>query len=129
MDKERFKLCVRTYYPFAEFYDYGKDEIEVAQKLPKDYWAEPDEQWLGYSHFMHGLSWAKGDLVVDYDKVEGSPKHQEQVLLDYLKQLSSVGVRGYIIHNVPPLSAIFPPKPKEPLFKRLFEWVKKELKP
>lgn len=129
MDKEHFKLCVRTYYPFAEFYEFKDDELDVAQNLPKNYWAEPDKQWLGYFHFMHGLRWVKGDLLISWTKVKGSPKHQEQVLLDYLKQLSTVGIHDgtYILHNVPPVAAIYPPKPKqkETLFGRLIKRILK----
>lgn len=128
MDKEFFKLCVRTYYPFAEFYEFKHDELEVAQNLPKDYWAEPDKQWLGYFHFMHGLRWAKGDLLIAWTRIKGSQKHQEQVLLDYLKTLSTVGIHDgrYILHNVPPVAAIYPtkhypPKQKETLFGRLIK--------
>lgn len=131
MDKDFFKLCVRTYYPFAEFYEFKTDELDVAQNLPKNYWAEPDKQWLGYFHFMHGLRWAKGDLFIAWTRIKGSQEHQEQVLLNYLKTLSTVGIHGgaYILHNVPPVAAIYPPKPKqkqkETLFGRLLGWVKR----
>ena len=123
MDKEFFKLCVRTYYPFAEFHEFKPDELDVAQNLPKDYWAEPDKQWLGYFHFMHGIRWVKGDLLFWGNKIEGSQKHQEKVLLDYLKILSTVGLHDgrYILHNVPPVAAIYPPKQKETLFGRLIK--------
>lgn len=131
MDKEFFKLCVRTYYPFSVFYEFKDDELDVAQNLPKNYWADPDKQWLGYFHFMHGLRWVKGDLFINWAKIKGSQKHKEQFLLDYLKQLSSVGFYDgrYILHNVPPVAAVYPPKPKqkqkETLFGRLLGWVKR----
>ena len=37
MERERFMLCVRTYYPFARFFEFKPDELDVAQDLPKDY--------------------------------------------------------------------------------------------
>jgi hypothetical protein len=71
MERDHFILCVRTYYPFARFFEFKPDELDVAQDLPKNYWAEPDKQWLGYFHFINGLRWDHGKVYVHWDRIKG----------------------------------------------------------
>lgn len=132
MERDHFILCVRTYYPFARFFEFKPDELDVAQDLPKNYWAEPDKQWLGYFHFINGLRWDHGKLFINWNRITGKPAHQEKVLLEALKKLCTVGPFGdgcFVVHNVPPVAAIYPPKPPKPMPKRLLErvadWFKK----
>jgi hypothetical protein len=126
MERDHFILCVRTYYPFARFFEFKPDELDVAQDLPKNYWAEPDKQWLGYFHFINGLRWDHGKVYVHWDRIKGKSLHQEKVLLEALKKLCTVGPFGdgrFVVHNVPPVAAIYPPKPPKPMPKRLLERV------
>lgn len=126
MNREHFMLCVRTYYPFAHFFEFEPDELDVAQDLPEDYWAEPEKQWLPYFHFINGLTWDHGKVYVEWNLVKGTPANQERKLLSFLKQLCTTGIPGRrsLLHNVPPLSAIYPPKKKDSLVKRLAGWIR-----
>ena len=131
MDREHFMLCVRAYYPFARFHEFMPDELDVAQDLPKDYWAEPEKQWLPYYHFIHGLRWDHGKVYIQYVNVKGTPAYQERKLLSYLKQLCTTGFYDgtIFLHNVPPMDIIYPPKRnppkrKETLFKRMLRRIK-----
>lgn len=76
--------------------------------------------------------WDHGKLFINWNRITGKPAHQEKVLLEALKKLCTVGPFGdgrFVVHNVPPVAAIYPPKPPKPMPKRLLErvagWFKK----
>ena len=126
MEREHFMHCVRTYYPFARFFEFKPDELDVAQDLPKNYWREDGKQWLGYFHFINGLKWDHGKLFINWKRITGKSPHQEKVLLEALKKRCTVGPFGdgrFVVHNVPPVAAIFPPKPPKSMPKQLMERV------